>query len=557
MRSLLGASLALVLPLTASAEARRVDLALVNGKIVTVDPARPAARAIAVSGDRIEAVGGDAEIRRLAGPGARVIDLHGATVIPGLIDSHMHAVRAALSFATEVNWIGARSIPEAMARISDKARQAGPGRWIIVAGGWIPDQFAEKRMPTQAELLAAAPNNPAYVQLTYERALLTPRAFETLGLKSDADLPAGGRIERDGEGRPTGWIVGGVIGLFARLPLPTYAEQLEGGRRFYRELNRLGMTGVVDPGGFGMVPASYSSTFQLWREGRLTIRIAYSLFGMEAGKELEEYETSTRMAPAQFGDEMLHMNGIGERVTLAMYNNDNPSEAQQKEFYAVIRWAAQNGQTFTIHWQQDRSVHILLDLLERLNAEVPLAPLHWTIAHLNDASPASLARMKRLGLGWTLQDERYFARDAGPGPEADTPRVVTAIKLGLPIGAGTDAHRVMSYNPFVALQWLLDGKTAGGASTRGAAEIPTRAEALRLYTLGSAWVSRDETRRGSLTPGKLADFAVLTEDYMTIPLDRISRLESVLTVVGGKVVYAAGPYAGLERSGPSEKAKAN
>jgi predicted amidohydrolase YtcJ len=206
-----------------------------------------------------------------------------------------------------------------------------------------------------------------------------------------------------------------------------------------------------------------------------------------------------------------------------------------------------------MHWNTDANVEHLLGIWERVNRERPIAPLRWTIAHLNDASPETLQRMKALGIGWTVQDARYNAGDAALKEEgADAvrrqPPVVTGMKLGVVMGAGTDAHRVSTYNPFTVLQWLLDGKNASGIVLRGPEEIPSRAEALRLYTAGSAWVSHDEDVRGSLEVGKLADLAVLSRDYMTVPVDQVGGIESVLTMVGGRVVYGAGPYKALENN---------
>jgi predicted amidohydrolase YtcJ len=208
-----------------------------------------------------------------------------------------------------------------------------------------------------------------------------------------------------------------------------------------------------------------------------------------------------------------------------------------------------------MHWSRDASVGHLLDLFERVNKEVPLAGLRWSIAHLNDASVHSLERMKALGVGWTVQDAMYFGGEAfqqsvGAAAARRAPPVETARQLGVVIGAGTDAHRVASYNPFTALQWFLDGKTVGGLALRGPEETPSRADALRFYTRGSAWFSRDEGSRGSLEVGKLADLAVLSKDYLTVPVEQVSSIESLLTMVGGKVVYAAGPFQNLEGRSP-------
>jgi predicted amidohydrolase YtcJ len=529
------------------------DVVLLDGKIVTVDAASPLREALAIRDGKILALGSTAEMRRLAGADTRVVELGGRTVIPGLIDSHLHAVRAALSFSTEVNWIGARSLREALERISEAARRRPRGSWLIVAGGWNELQFAERRRPTQAELEAAAPDNPVYVQLGYGWVVMTDEGFERLGIRSDADLPAGGTLLRDGE-RLTGAIGGGqgaIIALFDRLPKPTFAEQVQGTREFFRELNRLGLTGVVDPGGNNLFPADYQALFDVWRAGELTVRVAYSLNGQTAGGEFEELKSLTALTPMGFGDDRLHFNGLGERITFAMNNNPEPTAEHKERYYEIVRWAAERGMAITMHWGPDGTVPHLLEIFERVNREVPIAPLRWSIAHLNDASGETLRRMAELGVGWTVQDAMYFGgedlvRRQGADAARRIPPVVTADRLGVVIGGGTDAHRVASYNPFTALQWFLDGKAVAGTPTRGPEELPSRLTALKFYTLGSAWFSFDDDVRGSLEVGKLADLAVLAADYLTVPVEAVGDIESVLTLLGGEVVYAAGDFAALE-----------
>ncbi len=546
---------ALLLCLASVAGAQTPDTILLNGKILTLDAKSSVAPAVAIADGRITAVGSADDIRKLAGPGTRVIDLRGRTVIPGLIDSHLHAIRAALSFSTEVNWIGARSLEEALGRIRAAARTMKPGSWLIVAGGWNVQQFEENRRPTQAELMAVAPNNPVYVQLGYGWSMLTPPAHKALALSSEADLPPGGRFERDANGALTGAVSGAqnaIVALFDRLPKPTFAEQVEGTKEFFRELNRLAITGAGDPGGNNLTSTDYQALFKVWRDKAMTVRVTYTLNGQTAGKEFEELQELTGLLPMGFGDDTLRFNGLGERITLAMNNNNAPSQADKDAYYRIVRWAAERGMSLTMHWGSDASVDHLLTIFERVNKEIPIAQLRWSIAHLNDASEKSLNRMKALGVGWTMQDAMYFGgeqfiKQAGPDAARRTPPVETARKMGVVVGAGTDAHRVASYNPFTALQWLLDGKTVGGAAMRGPEEIPSRLDALRFYTLGSAWFSFDDDERGSIEVGKLADLAVLSDDYMTIPVEKVGGLESVLTMVGGRIVYSAGPFDGLDK----------
>ena len=521
------------------------DTILINGKVLTGDAQFSVREALSIHNGRILALGTTADIRKTAGPSTRVIDLQRRTVIPGLIDSHLHAIRAGLTFTTEVNWVSVPSLADALGRIRQAAATMKPGTWVIVGGGWSPNQFKEKRRPTQAELETAAPNNPVYIQFNYAWVAMSRSAFRALNITTDADLPTGTRLERDASGNLTGGITGnqpGIVALFDRLPKPTFEQQVDGTKKFFRELNRLGLTGVGDPGGNNLPPTDYEALFRVWRQRQMTVRVTYSLNGQTPGSEIEEFQSLTRLLPAGFGDEMLRFSGLGERVTWAMNNNDKPGDQEKASYYQIAKWAAERGLALTMHWNNNASVDQLLTLFEQLNKDVPITGLRWSIAHLNDASPASLQRMKALGLGWTVQDTLYFSEDG----TRSMPPVMTAKKLGVPVGAGTDAHRIASYNPFTSLQWLLDGKAAGGLALRRVDEVPGREDALRFYTLGSAWFSRDEDDKGSLEVGKLADLAVLTKDYMTVPVEQIGTIESQLTMVGGRIVYADGPWAELE-----------
>ena len=543
----------LALAFSLPAWSQNADTVLLNGKILTIDNQFSTREALAIREGKIVALGTSAEMKKLAGPKSRAIDLQSRTVIPGLIDNHMHAIRAAQTFSTEVNWIGAPSLAEALGRIHDAAQTMKPSSWlIVVTPPATTDAFKEHRRPTQAELIAAAPNNPVYVQLGYGWAMMTPRAFEALNIKNDADLPGGAKLEKDASGKPTGVVTGNMVPVFDLLPKPTFEEQVEGTKEFFRELNRLGLTGVVDPGGNNVTPESYQAVFKVWRDKQLTMRIVYSLCGITPGHEFEEYKNYLAMMPMGFGDEMLRFNGIGERITWAMNGiSGQAPQADLDKYYEIARWAAEHNLGLAMHWDSEKNVKQLLDVFERVDKEFPIANLRWTIAHLNDGSAATFQRMKALGVGWTMQDMMYNDGDqlvAKEGPQAAQrmPSVMTAKKIGIVVNAGTDAHRVSTYNPFTVLQWLIDGKTATGHALRGPEETPSRADALRFYTMGSAWVAHDENKRGSLEIGKFADLAVLSQDFMTEPVDEIGKNSSLLTMVGGKIVYAAGPYTQME-----------
>ena len=528
------------------------DTVLVNGKLVVYD--RPHAQALAVRDGKITSIGDTSSIRALAGSSTRIIDLGGRTVIPGLIDSHIHAIRAGLGYSTEVQWLGVRTLKEAIERLRVAAKAAPRGSWLVVAGGWTPRQFREDRRPTQAEIAAAAPNHHVYIQLLYTHVLLDPSGAAALGVAGSAEWAARLKLELDHERKPTGWLSGdnrSISDLFNLLPAPSFAQRLGGTRKFFRALNAMGITGVSDPGGYNIEISDYEPLFQLWRERALTVRVRYSLSAPRRDHELEDFKALTLTRPMGFGDDWLRFNGIGENVTWGFYNNDNPSDAQKEQLHEVLRWAVSRGMTVTFHWHNDRPVHQLLDALARVNAETPIAQLRWSIAHLNDASLQTLNRMKSLGVGWLVQNAFYFRGEAflgQRGPEAAriVPPLVSALRMQVPLGGGTDAHRVMVPNPFVSLQWMLDGKTISGVAMRAPEELPTRIDALRLYTQGSAWFSFEESARGALAVGQLADLAVLSDDYLSVPIDQIGRLTSLLTMVDGRIVYANGPFVALE-----------
>jgi predicted amidohydrolase YtcJ len=541
----------LVLGIPAS-RAEAPETILLNGKVILYDAAP--AEAVAVRDGQITAIGNSADIQKLAGPATRVVDAGGRTIIPGLIDSHIHAIRAGLTFDTEVHWIGVRSLAEALDRIRTAAKRLPRDAWVVVAGGWTERQFVEDRLPTQAEIVAAAPDHHVYVQQFYSRLLLDPGGYDALGIARDPDLAARIKVERDGAGQPTGWLSGdnrAVSQLFDLLPRPTEQQKVAGTGGFFRELNAVGITGVIDPGGYNLSIADYQPLFEIWRQRALTVRVGFSLCAPRAGHELEDFLDLTQVLPMGFGDDWLRFNGIGENVTWGMYNNEAPTQEQKQELYRVLRWAAAQGLTATFHWNNERSVHHLLEVLEQVNAELPIEKLRWSIAHLNDASQDSLARMRALGVGWLMQNALYFRGEAllgqrGPDVASVSPPIVSALTMGIPVGGGTDAHRVMWFSPFVSLQWMLDGKTVSGMAMRGNEQLPSRMQALRLYTQGSAWFVFDEARRGSLAVGQFADLAVLSKDYFSVPTDEIGSITSLLTMVGGRIVFSAGPFSNLE-----------
>lgn len=550
---------ACVLPTTGNAQTPAPDTILVNGKVVTLDGASSVTQAIAIRDGRILAAGSDVDIRKRADSHTRVLDLGGRTVIPGLMDSHIHALRAGLTYSVELSWAGVPSLAKGLDLIREAARTMPPGAWIKIGGGWTELQFPEKRGPTVAELVAAAPGRPVYVQRLYNTAWITPAGVELMKLTPGTEIP-GGKAEKDASGNLTG-VFTGVNRTFnfftAKIPEPTFEQQLAGTRKYLRELNRLGMTAINDFPGGGMLPEHFRSVQTLWQKDEMTLRVTFHIASDPRMGELESYKTLTSFTPMNFGDDMLRFRGIGESLAQGMYDGStvglpyNPTDKDREEFCAVAKWAAEHGMNVQQHAASDKAASMILDCFEAVNKQIPIAALRWQIAHIENASDRTLARMKALNMGWSVQDRLLYAgqivlKVLGPEASKRAPPIKTALKLGLHVAAGTDSDQVSPYNPFVSLRWLLDGKVIDGTPMRGPEETPSREEALRMYSLNAAWFTFDEDKRGSLEPGKYADLAVLSDDYLTVPVPKVGELHSVLTLVGGKAVYGEGPFAAVE-----------
>ena len=536
------------------------DLILLNGRIATQDERRSMVQALAVKDGLILATGSDAEIRGYQG---RKIDLNRRTVIPGLIDSHSHPIRGGLYYNLELRWDGVPSLADGLRMLREQAQRTPPNQWVRVVGGWSEFQFAEKRMPTLDELNAAAPDTPVFVLNLYAMALLNRATLRAVGYDRNTANPPGGEIQRDAAGNPTGVLIARpnafiLYSTLAKGPKLPFDEQLNSTRHFMRELNRLGVTSVIDAGGgFQNYPQDYEVVTALNRDGLSTVRLAANLFTQRNGHELEDFASWTKSVKPGQGDDMFRINGAGEMLVYSAADFEDFLEPRpelparmEPDLSAVVRLLAKERWPFRMHATYDETITRALDVFEAVDREVPLAGMHWFIDHAETISPRNIDRIRVLGGGIAIQHrmayqgERFIER-YGKAKAEQSPPVKRMLAAGVPLGAGTDATRVASYNPFVSLYWLITGKTVGGTPLYADANRLERMEALRLWTASSAWFSSEQGKKGALVPGQLADLAVLSSDYFSIPDEDIKRLESVLTLVGGKTVHAAAEFAAL------------
>ncbi len=550
-------------------ELEHADLLVRNAKVFTGDPDRPGARAVAIRDGRVVALGDDHDLAALVGPGTKVVDALGRRVIPGLNDSHLHVIRGGLNYVLELRWDGVRSLRQALAMLREQAGRTPKGQWIRVVGGWTAEQFAERRMPTVAELNAAAPDTPVFVLHLYQSALMNRAAVKAAGFTRDTPDPRGGQIVRGRDGEPNGVLLAAPSALIlystlAKAPALDEADKRTSTRHFLRELNRFGLTSAVDAaGGFQNFPDNYATVVDLARSGELTLRIAYHLFPQTAGQELADLERWTRTVKPGDGDEWLRLNGAGENLTWAAADFENFSEPRpelaagyETEFENAVRLLLENGWGFRLHATYDETIRRDLAVFEKLAAE-GLFPggNRWLFDHAETVSAGSLDRIAALGGAVSVQNRMSFQGAAfldryGAEAAAHAPPVRAMLDRGLTVAAGTDATRVSSYNPWVALHWLVTGRTVGGTALYPPANLIDRETALDLYTRGGARLTGEQDVKGTLREGCYGDLAILSDDFLTVPEDVIPDIESLLTVVGGRIVYATAEYEGLDEAVP-------
>jgi len=540
------------------------NLLLFNGKITTLDPKQPEVSAILISKGLVAAIGSDIEIKALSDKNTAQIDLRKQRVIPGLNDSHIHLIRGGLNFNMELRWDGVPSLAYALKMLKEQVRRTPPPQWVRVIGGWSEFQFAEKRMPTLQEINEIAPDTPVFILHLYDRALLNAAALRAVGYNKNTPDPPGGRIERDKNGNPTGILIAEPNALIlystlAKGPKLSPEDQMNSTRHFMRELNRLGLTSCIDAGGgFQNYPEDYQIIEKLHKNDQLTLRIAYNLFTQRPGNELEDFQKWSKMVAPYSGDSMYRNNGAGEMLVFSaadfedfLYERPDMPANMEGDLKKVIHFLVENRFPFRLHATYDETINRALNVFEEVNREIPFKDLSWFFDHAETISNTNLERIKALNGGIAIQHRmayqgEYFINRYGSQKTKRSPPIRKMLELGIPVGAGTDATRVASYNPWVSLYWMVSGKTVGGTELYGPENKLERLEALYFYTIGSAKMSREENVKGSLAKGMYADLAVLSDDYFTIQEESIKNISSVLTIVGGKVVYGSKEFQELD-----------
>src|SRR5712691_8837033 len=521
------------------------DLVLTNGKIITVDNKFTIAQAVAIRGDRFVAVGSNADINKLAGPNTRRIDLGGKAVIPGLIDAHAHLMRGAESWTSEARFDDVDSRKQALEIVKAKATALGPGKWIYNLGGWSYDQFADNPTPlTRAELDAAAPNNPVYLQFSRCCAFMNSKAVELLGI----DAIKQPWVDRDAAGKPTGRIndpgLGQVASKIPDKPKDSYAVS---GAQMIKDLNKAGLTTA----GISGCPQEQKDAYKdMERKGELTFRFKCMVGpaaggggrGGDAAAALQRQVASIGQIKLFQGDSYIDDVMVGESLAYSdnmMQPHVSYTAEQSANWKALATEVAKHGMPLQQHATISESFPFFLDQIEANNKEYPVKKLRWALCHLDQISSNDLDRMKKLGMWAAVRAippvmGQAFNRAHGDR-SYDMPPLRMIQDSGIMWGFHTDTNEVNQYNPFYTLWFAVTGKMVGGKVVNH--QTITREEALIAHTRSNSFFVMSEDDLGSIAPGKLADLVVMDRDYLTIPADQIKDIKPVMTYVGGKMAY--------------------
>jgi predicted amidohydrolase YtcJ len=533
---------ALVLVATPFAQQPVADVILTNGKIITVDERFTIAQAVAVRGERILAVGTNQEIGRLAGPNTRRIDLRGRAVLPGLIDNHAHFMEEGVLWTDELRLDGIETRKQAIEMMRAKAASIPATRWVYVLGGWSPDQFTDDKRPfTRAELDKIVSTHPVLLQFTRAETYLNSKAIEAIGLEKMTEP----WIRRDASGRSTGVIgpegAGRASGV---IPKPDERNFEANSMSMIRELNASGLTASGGP-----CPDDVLPVYKQWaQQGKLNKRF-YCLVSVPMGNNAESVTKQLpKIAELKLfqGDLWIDSFAYGEGFYGPAGDNMVAPKATQRpddfvQWGRIARELARAGIPIHAHTTLEGTADGFLNQIEQIHKEFPIKNLRWVLIHADQLTAAHVERMKRLGMYVAVQPRPtimggIFHRAHGDRAYS-TPNMRMLQESGITWGLGTDAYEVNQYRPFVTLWFAVTGKMVGGTVVNR--QTVSREDALIAHTRKNAYFIFQENNMGSIQPGKLADLVAIDRDYLTVPADQIKDIRSVLTMVGGRVVYEA------------------
>ena len=517
------------------------ELTLSNGRIHLLDQGNSVVSSVTIRNGKFVAIGHDGG--GSGTPGCRqLVNLEGRTAIPGLVDNHNHIVLLGLRPGYHTPIESAQSFADIQAIYRARAAAVPAGAFITSIGGFNPVQFKEQRLPNLAELDAIAPNHPVYLQVSFTGPSTTNSAgkafFESRGIA----VAANGSIAVNA---PT------VAALNALRSIQSFDDKKRGTRDALAYSAALGVTTNFDMGGF-LIPGSpdhedeftfdgaaswdpytaYDPLLQVYREGKMTARVRVFFLSMDNAAATPILTRRLNNAFREFGGDWLRIAGLGEFITnWPLFGAVVPPS----NYPAAVRKAAERGWIYSQHTLTSAEDNVAITAWENLNATVPIAPLHWSIAHAMTITPQNVQRLKALGGGLALHGFRYLAGT----PAAAGPPYRMIVDSGIKVGAGSDSAQISTLNPWLMLYYMTTGKNSSGVLINGGQTL-TRQEALRLYTVENGWFSKEEAKLGSIEVGKLGDVVVLNNDYFAVPDEALKGLRSVMTVVGGKIVHDEG-----------------
>ncbi len=547
------------------------DLILLGGKIITVDDQFSLEEAVAVAGDRIVAVGDSQTIRAMAGPDTRIIDLGGRAVIPGLIDTHSHIMRASELWKYEVRLDGVTNRDEALARLRAKAKTLEKGDWLLNFGGWVEQQFlSDPRGFTLAELDAIAPRNPVFLDVNLDHQYVNSKFLEVAGIalvnkearpgtktEGVVYVPAPGAgtdftesmIVRDGTGAATGRLNGTAAYIAARhlFPKPGEDEAMESLKLIVDDAVAAGLTTIYDGGGQGIRDATYERARRLAASGELNMRIFHTRF-ITARTPQQAVEAAAEFSKRKpfAGTDYYDLIGIGESVYVPVLDSfarpAGDTAETRRALTTILGAAARHGYNVQQHMVRPETINLTLDIIDEIGGEHGIEPLRWFVIHGELIDRPTLERVRDHHMGLSFRTHYLFGSEhrteekgrlGGAGQAAPFRMAEDA---GIAWTFGSEAPRVNVLNPLMSLAFVTTGRRFFDARTVLGSTV-TREQALIAHTRSAAWQVFRENRLGQISRGYLADMVVLDRDYLTVPEDELFDVKPVATIVGGRIVY--------------------